>query len=145
MPPRELTTEDAQGVLAGQQVVRVAFGAEDRSLLIALGYVLVRSSLWRHPEGLKTDLASADPRVAFQVDTSAVTGLFEWRSVTGRGLFSLVESDGERQAALNALAVVIEQAPEWWQREQAEHMASGVLVVWKIVPTEIFGRAYEPS
>ena len=113
--------------------------------LIPLGYVLVEGSLYGVTErGHKTTLAEVDPNVAFQVDTSTTTGLFEWSSVTGKGSFSIVESEEERQPALSALAPLIAQAPDWWQAEQAERMKAGVLVVWKIVPSNISGRAYEP-
>jgi nitroimidazol reductase NimA-like FMN-containing flavoprotein (pyridoxamine 5'-phosphate oxidase superfamily) len=89
-------------------------------------------------------MAEAKPTVAFQVDTSAATGLFEWDSVTGEGRFEIVTSEEERQETLSALQPVIAQAPDWWQRNLAPQLVSGALLVWKISPIRSFGRRYSP-
>jgi hypothetical protein len=40
-------------------------------------------------------MASVQPEVAFQVDTSAKTGVFEWCSVTGEGTVEAVTDPAE--------------------------------------------------
>jgi nitroimidazol reductase NimA-like FMN-containing flavoprotein (pyridoxamine 5'-phosphate oxidase superfamily) len=94
--------------------------------------------------GRKTEVAERNSAVSFQVDTSDETGLWEWRSVTGRGTFEIVTNPEEKKQALGALQPVIAQAPDWWHREQGPKMAAGVLLVWKITPTEKSGCEYVP-
>jgi nitroimidazol reductase NimA-like FMN-containing flavoprotein (pyridoxamine 5'-phosphate oxidase superfamily) len=123
-------------VLAGQNHVRVAFHDGRAPYLIPLGYVYFQSALYGVTEaGRKTQMAEQNATVAFQVDTSHNTGLWEWSSVTGEGTFAIVGTDEEKERALDALQPVIGQAPDWWRREQGPRMASGALLVWKITPT----------
>ncbi len=144
MPARDLSNDEISKILAGEQLVRVAFHDGDSPYLIPLGYVWLRSALYGLTKpGRKTHIAEANPCVAFQVDTSSATGLFESESVTGEGQFEIVTHDEEKQEALSALQSVIAQAPDWWQREQAPRVASGELQVWKVTPTCISGRRYE--
>lgn len=75
------------------------------------------------------------------MDTAMRTGLWEWESVTGEGVFALVDGS-EKQEALAALQPVVAQAPDWWRREQGPRMAAGALVVWRIRPTYIAGCRY---
>jgi nitroimidazol reductase NimA-like FMN-containing flavoprotein (pyridoxamine 5'-phosphate oxidase superfamily) len=145
MPVRELMNEEVNNLLAGEHVVRVAYQDESCPYLIPLGYVWMRNALYGVMEqGRKTQIAEENPRVAFQVDTSCRTGLFEWGSVTGEGQFQVVVDAEERNEALSALQPVIAQAPDWWQREQAPRMAAGSLLVWKLTPIRATGRQYEP-
>lgn len=142
MPRAPIDDAAIRETLAGQQVVRVAFRSEDCPYLIPLGYVWIDAALYGVTDrGLKTRLAEADPRVAFQVDTSAETGVFEWTSVTGEGTFAVVEG-AESQAALAALQPVIAAAPDWWRAEQGPKLAAGTLLVWRIRPTRLSGCRY---
>lgn len=146
MPRQKLTDDESARLLARERLVRVAFQDKAAPYLIPLGYVWLHSALHGVTErGRKTRVAEVNPSVAFQVDTSIHTGLWKWDSVTGEGRFELVTSDGEKQQALSALQPVIGQAPDWWRREQAARIASGALLVWKIVPTRISGCRYAPS
>jgi nitroimidazol reductase NimA-like FMN-containing flavoprotein (pyridoxamine 5'-phosphate oxidase superfamily) len=95
MPAQDLNKNDTLAILAEEQLVRVAFHDGESPYLIPLGYVWLRSALYGVTDsGRKTDIAEANPRVAFQVDTSSTTGLFEWRSVTGEGRFEIIHNDG---------------------------------------------------
>jgi nitroimidazol reductase NimA-like FMN-containing flavoprotein (pyridoxamine 5'-phosphate oxidase superfamily) len=145
MPAEDLKAEEALEVLTNENLVRVAFRDGDSVYLIPLGYAWSGSVLYGVMEpGRKTQIAAENPKVAFQVDTSGKTGLFEWASVTGTGRFEVVSSGDERQEALAALQPAIAEAPAWWQNEQAPSMASGALQVWKIVPERFDGRRYVP-
>lgn len=146
MPAHDLNSEEAIDVLANEHLVRMAFHDGASSYLIPLGYVWSDSALYGVMEpGKKTRIAASNPSVAFQVDTSCATGLFEWASVTGSGRFEVVTSQEERQQAMSALQPVIAEAPEWWQQEQAPRVASGALQVWKVVPEQFDGRRYAPT
>jgi len=145
MPAVDLSTEEVSDTLAAEHVVRVAFQDDQSTYLIPLGYVWLEGAFYGVMEGgRKSRMAAENPQVAYQVDTSCRTGLFEWTSVTGEGRFEVVSADAERQRALAALQGLIAHAPAWWQREQAPRIASGVLQVWKIVPLHCSGRRYAP-
>jgi len=145
MPRTSLNHEDCARVLAGEQLVRIAFRDQESVYLIPLGYVWLHSALYGVADvGRKTEMAQRNPIVAFQVDTSARTGLWEWGSVTGDGHFQLVDGS-EKQEALSALQPVIADAPDWWRREQGPKMASGALVVWRLRPTQVAGCRYAPG
>jgi len=122
MPRASLTLDDCSRVLASEQLVRVAFRDQDVLYLIPLGYVAV----------------------AFQVDTAMTTGLWQWESVTGEGIFELVDGS-EKHEAVAALQPILATAPDWWRREQGPRMAAGVLVVWRIRPTRYTGCRYAPG
>ncbi len=146
MPAYDLDNEAAIEVLSNEHLVRVAFDEGDSIYLIPLGYAWADSALYGVTEpGRKTNISAINPRVAFQVDTSCSTGLFEWASVTGKGHFNIVSSVQERQKAMGALQSVIADAPNWWQQEQAPRVESGALQVWKIVPETLDGRRYAPA
>lgn len=145
MPRSNLTPDDCGRVLASEQLVRVAFRNQEELYLLPLGYVWLSSALYGVADpGRKTEMASRDPAVAFQVDTAMRTGLWEWESVTGEGVFELVDGT-EEQGALEALQPVIANAPAWWRREQGPRMAAGELVVWRIRPIHIAGCRYAPG
>lgn len=145
MPRSNLTPDDCSRVLAHEQVVRVAFRDQDVLYLIPLGYVWIRSALYGVADrGRKTEIANRNPAIAFQVDTAAQTGLWEWESVAGEGTFELVDGT-EKQEALAALQAAIAKAPDWWRREQDPRMAAGALVVWRIRPSRMAGCRYAPG
>ncbi len=146
MAHRDLREEEIWNVLAEEQVVRIAFHDGESHYLVPLGYVRLQAALCGVAgRGRKTDMAEARPSVAFQVDSSSSTGLFEWKSVTGEGRFEIVTNNTEKQEVLAALQPVMAEAPAWWQREQASRMAAGELEVWRVTPTTIEGRSYEQS
>jgi len=143
MPRYELSVDEAIEILAGETLVRVAFHDGGAPYLIPLGYVWLDSALFGVADpGRKTRMAASTPTVAFQVDTSAETGVFEWESATGEGTFQVVVDEAEKRQALAALQPVIAEAPGWWRREQATRMAQGALLVWKITPIRLSGCRY---
>ena len=73
MPRSELDQAAAIAVIASSEVVRVAFRSGETAYLIPLGYVWMDSALYGVTDpGQKTELANANPEVAFQIDTSSV-------------------------------------------------------------------------
>jgi len=146
MPAYELNSQATIEVMESEHLVRVAFADGESVYLIPLGYAWAGSVLYGVMEpGKKTRISARNPKVAFQVDTSCTTGLFEWASVTGTGHFQVVSSQEERQKAMAILQPVIAKAPPWWQQEQAPRVISGTLQVWKIVPESLDGRRYAPA
>lgn len=145
MPRSEMNLPEIEGLLAGQNVVRVSFQDGAGIYLIPLGYVWHQSALYGVTEpGRKTRLAAVSSRVAFQVDTAVRTGLFEWESVTGSGRFELVSDEDEKRDALDGLLALAEDAPAWWREEQTCRTASGRLLVWRIRPDQMTGARYIP-
>jgi len=146
VPRNELSDDETYQVLARERVVRIAFQDGQSQYLIPMGYVWLQSALYGvTTEGRKTRLAKINPNVAFQVDSSHDTGLWEWHGVTGEGTFGIVGSEEERQQVLSAFEPVIAEAPAWWRREQGPRLASGVFLVWRLSPTRVSGRSYAPS
>jgi len=145
MPRTPLSDAECRRVLAGERVVRVTFHDHGSLYLIPLGYVWLDSALYGVTDnGRKTETAARQPLVAFQVDTSAHSGIWEWESVTGEGRFELVEGS-DRQKVFMALQPIIEEAPDWWRQEQAPKLAAGTLVTWRIQPVHMAGRRYGPA
>lgn len=146
MPRDEMIPAEMEALLSHRDVVRVAFRDDDEIYLIPLGYIWRRSALYGVTEpGRKTRLASASPRVAFQVDTAAQTGLFEWQSVTGSGCFEIIDDAAEKRAVLGGLLSLAAGAPARWRKEQVTRLASGELVVWCIRPDRMTGVRYAPT
>jgi nitroimidazol reductase NimA-like FMN-containing flavoprotein (pyridoxamine 5'-phosphate oxidase superfamily) len=138
-----LRDDESDEILARERVVRIAFQDGQSQYLIPLGYVWLQSALYGvTKEGRKTRLAKVNPNVAFQVDTSHWTGLWEWQGVTGEGTFGIVGGEEERQQVLSALEPLIAEAPAWWLREQEPRLASGTFLVWRLNPTRVSGRGY---
>jgi nitroimidazol reductase NimA-like FMN-containing flavoprotein (pyridoxamine 5'-phosphate oxidase superfamily) len=142
----DLDPEAVQRVLAAESVVRVAFRDGEERYLIPLGYVWLRGAMCGvSGPGRKLRLAEADPRVTFQVDTSASTGWFAWESVTGDGRFELVGDEDARQEVLDAWRPTIANAPDWWRNEIGPAVESGGLRVWRLTPTRFSGRRFGPA
>jgi nitroimidazol reductase NimA-like FMN-containing flavoprotein (pyridoxamine 5'-phosphate oxidase superfamily) len=143
MPSRPLSDHAISEVLASEKIVRVAFYDQEHPYVIPFGYVYVKSTLHAiTAPGRKSQIAERNPRVGFQVDTSAQSGPWEWKSVTGEGRFEFVESEEERREALAALEPLLAQAPDWWQSEIRPLVQRGIVRVWKITPTRAGGVQY---
>lgn len=139
----DLDPDAVRRVLAAESVVRVAFRDGDERYLIPLGYVWLDGALHGvSGPGRKIRLAQADPRVTFQVDTSASTGWFEWESVTGDGRFEVVADDGVRGAVVEAWRPTVDAAPNWWREEIAPALDAGKLLVWRLTPGTVSGRRF---
>ena len=145
MPRTAIEPDQATSVLRNGHLVRVAFSDDAAPYLIPLGYAWIGAALCGVGEpGRKTDLASKNRVVAFQVDTSMETGPFEWESVTGTGEFGVVSNPDEARGILQALQPFIAEAPDWWRAEQAPRMAQGALMVWRITPRSYTGIRFAP-
>lgn len=142
----ELAESEIKDILASEKVVRVAFSEASSTYLIPLGFVWLHSALHGITEfGKKTQCAKENSHVAFQVDTSAETGIFQWRSVSGEGEFEIVADDELRGEVFKAFGPMMAQAPNWWILEQGPKVSSGSLQVWRIRPTRISGRGFGPA
>lgn len=140
MPQHVLGNQEIWEVLASEMIVRVAFSDRDFPYVIPFGFVYVNSALYGiTAPGRKTRVADRNCHVGFQVDSSSRSGPWEWRSVTGEGLFEIVEAEDERTEALTALEPLIAGAPGWWQDEIRPLVVGGIVKVWKISPTGITG------
>ncbi len=145
MPERDLEAAATAAVLAAGRVVRVAFRDGEATYLVPLGYAWLDGALVGVTgAGRKTGLGSRSPRVAFQVDSSAATGVYAWRSVTGEGHWEIVADPAVRAAALAALAPQVGAAPEWWRTALEPRIDAGEVRVWRITPLWATGRAFGP-
>ena len=143
---RQLTDDEVDDLLTSQRIVRVAFAAAEVPYVVPLGYVWVDRCLWGTTRrGRKTELAERNRLVSFEVDDSATSVPFEWRSCVGEGRFELVELERFDHAAGDRMRSVFSDNPEWNRREWAAGLADGTSVCWRIVPGTITGRAPVPS
>ncbi len=147
MALRELSMGEMEEFLSGQRIVRIGFDALGERYLVPLGYVWFEGTLCAvTTHGRKTRMAKANPQVSFQVDDSAATGLFGWKSVSGEGIFVFVADPGEIERISPLLFSRFTDVPEWAQKEYAEKQASGQLVWVRVRPTMMTGRmSIDPS
>lgn len=146
MPRTTLDESQLAEVIARCEVVRVAFQCAGAPYLIPFGYVWMDSTLCGVTDpGRKTELAAANPEVAFQVDTSPTSGLFAWESVTGVGRFDVVDEPVERERIFASLREFLVPAPEWWREEQLARLASGRLLAWRLTLGSLTGERYAPE
>ena len=138
-----MSDDEARQLLESCDLLRVAFHDGTEPYLIPLGCVWHDDALYGVTDsGRKTQIASEHSLVAFQVDTSRQTGIFEWESVTGQGRFEIVADPTEIGQAMAKLQPFVAGAPDWWREEQAPRMATGELLVWRIRPTTATGVRY---
>jgi nitroimidazol reductase NimA-like FMN-containing flavoprotein (pyridoxamine 5'-phosphate oxidase superfamily) len=149
----EIAREDLQAlgraeierVLTEQRTVYVGFAAGEERYLIPIGYVWLDGCLCGFTSrGRKTRLAQADPRVSFQVDTSATTGHFSWSSVTGAGTFEVIEERADIEKLFPLMASRVADAPDWLNDYVTKLFAAGQMVAWRIRPSSITGVKVVP-
>jgi nitroimidazol reductase NimA-like FMN-containing flavoprotein (pyridoxamine 5'-phosphate oxidase superfamily) len=117
MALRELSKSETEELLSEQRIVRVAFDAVRERYLVPLGYVWFEGSLCAvTTHGRKTRIAKDNPQVSFQLDDSAETGLFGWKSVSGEGTFEFVTDPAEIDRISRALFGRFPDIPEWGPR-----------------------------
>lgn len=146
MPRTDLDHTATLEVIAASELVRVAFRDGDTSYVLPFGYTWMDGCMYGVTDpGRKTELAAANPTVAFQIDTSLRSGLFEWDSVTGQGWFDIVEDPAERGRVLSSLQDFAASAPAWWRDEQVARAASGALLAWRLTPHSMTGARYAPE
>ena len=95
--------------------------------------------------GRKTRMAAVNPKVSFQIDTSARTGPFSWHSVSGEGIFEIVTGSKEIEAISPLLVSRFPDMPPWMQAEYAEKQERGEVVFVRIRPSQMTGRKSEPA
>ena len=142
----ELSQSEIDRVLADERVVRVAFEADGQRYLVPLGFVCHRGALYAMTtRGRKTRMATSNPRVSFQIDTSASTGPFLWQSVSGEGMFDIVTDPREIETVSPLLVTRFPDMPEWMQTEYAELGRQGHVVFVRIRPSQLAGRKSAPA
>jgi nitroimidazol reductase NimA-like FMN-containing flavoprotein (pyridoxamine 5'-phosphate oxidase superfamily) len=135
-----LGQEEIERVLTEQREVRIGFAAGEERYLIPLAYVWLDGCLCGFTtRGRKTRLAQVDPRVSFQVDTSATTGLYIWSSVTGQGTFEVLEEREYPETLFPLISSHFADEPASLKGYFEEQFAAGELVAWRIRPSSITG------
>ncbi|HEX6031618.1 MAG TPA: pyridoxamine 5'-phosphate oxidase family protein [Tepidiformaceae bacterium] len=134
-----------ESILQSQRVIRVAFDDGHERYLIPLFFAWHDGALCGlTTPGRKTRMAEASPTVAFQIDTSAETGPYEWQSVSGEGRWETVT--GERDMAfIPALQAKLADSPSWARELLMRRFETLGRVAWRIRPTTIGGRAHSPG
>jgi nitroimidazol reductase NimA-like FMN-containing flavoprotein (pyridoxamine 5'-phosphate oxidase superfamily) len=141
MAHRDLSQTEIEELLGSERVVRIALHAGGKRYLVPLGYVWLDGFLWFvSMEGRKIRMAALQPKVAFQVDTSARTGVFEWRSVTGEGTIEAVTDAAEIERIRSALFGRFPDIPDWMAAEYSQRDRGGLLRWFRIRPTRMTGR-----
>jgi nitroimidazol reductase NimA-like FMN-containing flavoprotein (pyridoxamine 5'-phosphate oxidase superfamily) len=142
---REMTEQEIEELLGQERIARVAFSDGAELYVVALGYVWHAGRLWGvSMEGRKSRLAAARSQVAFQIDSTLRAGIYGWQSVAGEGTFEWITDLSEARIAGKALQPTYADAPAWWQGEQAQRFAAGLMRFWRITPSSLAGRYDEP-
>ncbi len=143
---REFERPEIEQILGQERVVRLGFAADGEVFVVPVFYTWHEGALCGlTTPGRKTRLAAANPKAAFQVDSSAATGPWEWSSVTGEGLFEVVHDPAEFGPFAEQLRQRLGDAPAWAQQELQERFARLGMVPWRIRPTSLSGRAHAPG
>ncbi len=141
MAHRDLSPSEIEQLLESERVVRIALHAGGERYLVPLGYVWLDGFIcFVSMDGRKTRLAAANPDVAFQVDTSARTGIFEWRSVIGEGRIEAVTDAAEIERIRPALFGRFPDIPDWMAAEYDERGRDGLLRWFRLGPRRMTGR-----
>lgn len=143
---RELTSDEIELVLEKERVVRLGFAADDEMYVVPVFYTWFDGALCGlTTPGRKTVMAEGSSAVAFQVDSTANTGPFEWASVSGEGTWEVVTDQAEYGVFAAQLSSSLSDAPEWAaQMLQQRFMRLG-MIAWRIRPERISGRAHGPE
>lgn len=139
---KDLSNSEIEAVLAAQRVIRVSFDDGDERYLVPLFYSWHQGSLCGlTTPGRKTRMAEASARVAFQIDTSAETGEFEWRSVTGEGSWEIITNEAE-MTFIPAMQARLADTPPWARELLMQRFQTLGRLAWRITPTRMTGRAH---
>jgi nitroimidazol reductase NimA-like FMN-containing flavoprotein (pyridoxamine 5'-phosphate oxidase superfamily) len=138
-----LDSDEIEGLLASERVVRLCFGGSESHYLLPVGYVWFDGALnLMLSEGKKTALLRDNPRVAFQVDDSSTAGVTNWRSVSGEALAAIV-TDGEiRQRIGAALLARFPELRAWGEAEASSKDSAASLLFVRLVPSMMTGRRF---
>lgn len=143
---KQLSQAEIDDLLRVERIMRVGFDANDERYLVPLGFVCHRGALYAMTtQGRKTQMAAANPKVSFQIDTSVHTGPFSWNSISGEGAFEIVTDSKEIEVISPLLASRFPDMPDWMQAEYAEKQEQGKVVFVRIRPSKMIGRKSEPA
>ncbi len=143
---QDLTPGEVELVLVKERVVRIAFSAGGEQFLVPVFYTWFEGALCGlTTPGRKTRLGEANPDVAFQVDSTYVTGPWEWASVSGQGVFARVADPAEFGPFAARLRASLADSPEWAATMLQERFSKLGLYAWRITPSALSGRAHGPG
>lgn len=138
MKPREISGEECEKLLANSRFGRLGICGGDGPYIVPMSYVYADGSILLHSglRGRKLEMAKANPRVCFQIDSVERS---RWRSVVAFGEVRLSE-DAEAKERLFDIFTKGEMeghAGKSFRREDMERMP---MVIWEIVIEEMTGR-----
>jgi nitroimidazol reductase NimA-like FMN-containing flavoprotein (pyridoxamine 5'-phosphate oxidase superfamily) len=111
---RAVEREEAEAILARNQVGRLAFTFKDRVDIQPVSYAYTDGVInFRTAPGAKLEVLLHQPSVAFEVDE--VRGPYDWRSVVVYGTVYIAEPEGSRydiEAHEAAMAAIRQASPE---------------------------------
>ena len=143
---QDLTPDEINLVLEKERVIRIAFSAGSEQFLVPVFYTWYEGALCGlTTPGRKTRMAEANPAVAFQIDSTFVTGPWEWASISGQGVFAHVADPREFGPFAEQLRESLSDSPEWAAKLLQERFASFGIYAWRITPSEMSGRAHGPD
>jgi nitroimidazol reductase NimA-like FMN-containing flavoprotein (pyridoxamine 5'-phosphate oxidase superfamily) len=141
---KDLTEPEIHAVLASERVIRIAFDDGAERFIVPVFYVWHEGALHGlTTPGRKSRMGVANPKVAFQIDTSARTGEFEWQSVSGEGTWEVV-TDPADMAFAPLLQAKLADSPPWAVQLLMERFQALGRLAWRIHPATMSGRAHMP-
>jgi len=143
---KELSQEEIARFLQSERIIRIGMDANGERYLVPLGYVWHDGAIYCVTiRGKKTEMATANPQVSFQVDNSVVTGPFGWTSVIGAGEVEFVTRPAEIDEVSPIFWGRFTDMPEWAAKEYEERTRLGALVWLRIRPERMTGRENGPA
>ena len=143
---REFDRSEIEALLSAERVVRLGFSANGETFVVPVFFTWYEGTLCGlTTPGRKTRMAEANAHVAFQVDSSASTGPWEWSSVSGEGQFEVVRNPAEFGPFATQLQQRLADAPAWAGQELQARFARLGMVAWRIRPERISARAHAPE
>ncbi|MEP7217165.1 MAG: pyridoxamine 5'-phosphate oxidase family protein, partial [Anaerolineaceae bacterium] len=95
--------------------------------------------------GTKTRLAERNASVAFQVDSTVTSGIWEWTSVTGAGAWEAVGSPREFGPFAAQLGERLADQPDWTRATLQGRFRDLGMVAWRIRPVRLSGKQSLPG
>ncbi len=143
---REFDQAETERVLAEERVIRIAFTGDDGHYLVPVFYVWHEGALCGlTTPGRKTAMAAANPRVAFQIDSTATTGPWAWSSVTGEGTWEVIRDPAVFGPFAAKMQAKLADSPAWAKAALQARFAKLGMVAFRIAPTRLEGRAHDPE
>lgn len=143
---RDLTPEEIDLVLEKERIIRIAFSADGQQFVVPVFYTWHEGAFCGlTTPGRKTAMAARNANVGFQVDSTVMTGPWEWASVAGQGTFEQVTDPGEFGPFAAALQGKLADAPRWAATMLQARFEELGMYAWRIRPSELHGRAHGPE